>query len=83
MIAYIKGVFMLTEKIFALAHYADQVVIIVLLIMSIVSIAMIFERYVTLKKISGESDRVRNRIKLALQSGNRSEEHTSELQSRP
>lgn len=70
MIAYIKGVFMLTEKIFALAHYADQVVIIVLLIMSIVSIAMIFERYVTLKKISGESDRVRNRIKLALQSGN-------------
>ena len=60
---------MLTEKIFALAHYADDVVLIVLVIMSVVSIAMIFERYMALKKVSGESDRIRARIKMALQNG--------------
>ncbi len=58
---------MIAEKIFAIAHYADQVVLIVLVIMSIISIGMIFERFMTLKKISGESDRVRLRIKMALQ----------------
>lgn len=60
---------MLTEKIFAMAHYADDVVLIVLVIMSVVSIAMIFERYMALKKVSNESDRVRARIKMALQNG--------------
>jgi biopolymer transport protein ExbB/TolQ len=60
---------MLTEKIFALAHYADDVVLMVLIVMSIVSIALIIERYMTLKKISGESARVRARIKMALQNG--------------
>lgn len=60
---------MLTEKIFAMAHYADDVVLIVLVIMSVVSIAMIFERYMALKKVSHESDRVRARIKMALQNG--------------
>ncbi len=60
---------MLTEKIFAMAHYADDVVLIVLVIMSVVSIAMIFERYMALKKVSAESDRVRARIKMALQNG--------------
>lgn len=58
---------MFAEKIFAIAHYADQVVLIVLLIMSVISIAMIFERFMTLKKISNESSRVRTRIKMALQ----------------
>lgn len=60
---------MLTEKIFAIAHYADQVVLIVLAFMSIISIAMILERYMTLRKISSESERIKNRIKLSLQSG--------------
>lgn len=60
---------MLTEKIFAIAHYADQVVLIVLILMSIMSIAIIFERYMSLKKVSNESERVKARIKLALQSG--------------
>ena len=53
---------MLTEKIFAIAHYADQVVLIVLAFMSIISIAMILERYMTLRKISSESERIKNRI---------------------
>ncbi len=60
---------MLTEKIFALAHYADQIVLVVLILMSIVSIAMIFERYFAIKKISAESHRVKSRIRNALQTG--------------
>lgn len=60
---------MLTEKIFAFAHYADQVVLFVLILMSIISIAMILERYFALKKVSYESDRVKAKIKLALQTG--------------
>ncbi len=58
---------MFAEKIFAIAHYADQVVLIVLIIMSVVSVGMIFERFMTLKKVSEESLRTRLRIKLALQ----------------
>ena len=58
---------MFAEKIFAIAHYADQVVLVVLIIMSIVSVGMIFERFMTLKKIVEESMRTRLRIKLALQ----------------
>jgi biopolymer transport protein ExbB/TolQ len=58
---------MFAEKIFAVAHYADQVVLIVLLIMSIVSIAMIFERFMSLKKIAGESERIRARLRIVLQ----------------
>lgn len=58
---------MFAEKIFAIAHYADQVVLVVLIIMSIVSVGMIFERFMTLKKVSEESLRTRLRIKLALQ----------------
>lgn len=58
---------MIAEKIFAIAHYADQFVLGVLVIMSILSIGMIFERFMTLKRISSESDRIRLRIKMALQ----------------
>ena len=60
---------MLSEKIFAIAHYADQVVLIVLLGMSVLSVAMIFERFMTLRKVASESERVRARVRMALQSG--------------
>lgn len=59
---------MLTEKIFAVAHLADQVVLWILLILSVVSIGMILERWFALKKITSESARIRARIKIALQS---------------
>lgn len=59
---------MLAEKIFAIAHYADQVVLFILVLMSVISVGMIFERLMTLKKVSEESLRVRLRIKMALQS---------------
>ena len=58
---------MFAEKIFAVAHYADQVVLVVLAIMSILSVAMIIERFSTLRKISSESERMRARIRMALQ----------------
>jgi biopolymer transport protein ExbB len=59
---------MLTERIFAFAHWADQVVLWILLVLSIVSVGMILERFFTLRKIAKKSEAVRTRIKLALQS---------------
>jgi len=59
---------MLSEKIFAIAEYADQFVLFVLLLLSIISIGIIFERYFFLKKVSSESERIRARVRLALQS---------------
>lgn len=59
---------MLTEKIFTVAHLADQVVLWILLVLSVLSIGMILERYFALKKVSAESIKIRGRIKLALQS---------------
>lgn len=59
---------MLAEKIFSVAHLADQVVLWLLLVLSILSIGMILERYFALRKVSAESQRVRARVKMALQS---------------
>lgn len=59
---------MLAEKIFAVAHLADQVVLWILLVLSVLSIGMILERYFALKKVSAESERIRARVKVALQS---------------
>lgn len=59
---------MLAEKIFTIAHLADQVVLWMLVILSVLSIGMILERYFALKKVAAESQRIRARIKLALQS---------------
>lgn len=59
---------MINEKIFSIAHYADNVILIFLLVLSVISIGLILERYFALKKMTNESMRVRNRMKLALQS---------------
>jgi biopolymer transport protein TolQ len=59
---------MINEKIFSIAHYAEFVILIFLIILSVVSIGLILERYFSLKKLTNESARVRNRLKLALQS---------------
>lgn len=59
---------MLTEKIFTFAHFADQVVLYILLLLSVLSIGMILERFFALRKVAAESARIRGRIKLALQS---------------
>lgn len=59
---------MLAEKIFTIAEYADRVVLLVLVSMSIVSVAMIFERFITLKKVSENSTAIRSKIKSILSS---------------
>jgi len=58
----------LSEKIFAVAHLADQVVLWILVILSILSIGMILERYFALRKVGNQSAQVRARIRMALQS---------------
>ncbi len=59
---------MLTEKIFAFAHVADQFVLWILVLLSIISLGMILERFFALRKVSSQSDKVRTRIRSALQS---------------
>ncbi len=58
---------MLTERIFAVAQIADQVVLWILIILSILSIGMILERFFYLRRIASESLEVRGKIKSALQ----------------
>lgn len=61
---------MLSEKIFVLAKYADQFVLIILAIMSVVSVGMIFERYLALSKVADKSTAVRNKIRNFLAQNN-------------
>ncbi len=58
---------MLTERIFAVAQIADQVVLWILIILSIISLGMILERFFYLRRIARESGEVRAKIKSALQ----------------
>jgi biopolymer transport protein TolQ len=59
---------MLTDKIFAFAHLADQVVLWILVVLSVLSIGMILERFFALNKVSSNSNRIRARVRMALQS---------------
>jgi biopolymer transport protein ExbB len=59
---------MLSEKIFAFASVADQVVLWILIVLSVLSIGMILERFFALRKVSVDSARVRTRVRAALQS---------------
>jgi biopolymer transport protein TolQ len=57
---------MLSDRIFAVAHVADQVVLYILILLSILSIGMILERFFTLKKIAKASQKMRNRIRATI-----------------
>lgn len=59
---------MFAEKIFAVAHLADQAVLVVLLILSVLSVGMILERYFALRRVAADSQKIRARMKMALQS---------------
>lgn len=61
---------MLSEKIFTIAQYADQVVLLVLVSMSVLSVGMIFERFISLNKIAQDSLAIRQKIKSLLASNN-------------
>jgi biopolymer transport protein TolQ len=58
---------MLSERIFAVAHIADQVVLWILVVLSIISIGMILERFFALRGVAAESQKIRNRVRTALQ----------------
>jgi len=59
---------MLSDKIFAIANLADQAVLYILILLSILSVGTILERFFALKKIAFESKNMRSRIKMALHS---------------
>lgn len=59
---------MLSERIFAVAHVADQVVLWILIALSVLSVGMILERFFALRKVAAQSAKIRTRVKLALQS---------------
>ncbi len=58
---------MFSEKVFAIANVLDQAVLVLLVVLSVVSVGMILERLFVLRKFSNESDKIRARIKMALQ----------------
>jgi len=59
---------MLTEKIFAVAQFADQAVLIVLLVLSVISLGVILERFFVLRRRSAQSSQTLAKVKAALQS---------------
>lgn len=64
---------MLTEKIFTVAQNGAEAILWVLLLLSIFSIAIIIERYWTLKNYKSQSDKVKNQLLEALRTNNLSE----------
>lgn len=59
---------MLAEQIFAVAEVADQAVLYLLLILSVVSIGLILERWFVLRKVAANSKKMRARVKAAISS---------------
>jgi biopolymer transport protein TolQ len=58
----------MTERIFAIAQVADQAVLMILVILSVISIGMILERFFFLRSVTKQSAGVRAQVKEALQS---------------
>ncbi len=61
---------MLTEKIFTVAQNGAEAILWLLLVLSILSVAIIIERYWTLKSYKAQSDKVKNQLLEALRSNN-------------
>ena len=59
---------MLAGKILALAQSGSELILWLLLVLSVFSLGMIFERFFTLRKIRKNSERVQRRIRDSLQS---------------
>ena len=58
------------ERIFSIAHYADQAVLYLLILLSLISIVLIFERYGKLKKISKKSNFIRGQMEKGIEDRN-------------
>lgn len=61
---------MLTEKLFAVAQGGAEFILWLLLIMSVVSLGLIFERWMALRAVSQQTAKNRARLKQALQESN-------------
>jgi len=61
---------MLSQKFFALAGGLDLVVLYILLLLSVTSIALILERFLTLRRVSQSSQETQVLLKKALESNN-------------
>lgn len=61
---------MLSERVFAIAQVADQAILVLLVLLSIVSIGLILERFFSLRSVAAESTKVRARVKAALAAHN-------------
>jgi len=64
---------MLTQKIFVLAQSGAEVILWILLVLSILSIAAIIERFLTLKSVRQQSEALRDQLRQVLQSHQLSE----------
>ena len=61
---------MLTERLFSLAQGGAEAILWLLLILSVISIGLILERWLTLRQVTNRSRRVKGRLKDALQANN-------------
>lgn len=64
---------MLTEKIFAISQHGHDTLLWLMLVLSVLSIAIIIERYWTLKNFKNQSDKVKKQLLEALKSNNLSD----------
>lgn len=61
---------MLTERLFNIAQGGAEAILWLLLVVSVISIGLILERFITLRGVSNRSKRVKERMKEAIQSNN-------------
>ena len=61
---------MLTEKLFNIAQNGAEFILLILLLTSVLSIALIFERFFTLRGVKNRSNRAKSRMREALQANN-------------
>lgn len=61
---------MLTERLFTIAQGGAEAILWLLLVLSVISIALILERWLSLRQVVRRSDRAKVRMKDALQSNN-------------
>lgn len=61
---------MLTERLFSLAQGGAEAILWLLLVLSVISVGLIIERWLSLRQVSTRSARIKSRMKEALQSNN-------------
>jgi biopolymer transport protein ExbB len=61
---------MLTERLFGLAQGGAEAILWLLIVLSVISIGLILERFLTLRQVTSRSQRIKARMKDALQSNN-------------